>query len=299
MACMKNVLEEHASSPIAMAVDRNVKPRPNPKILRLISSTTLKNEVESWGKPRMPLRPPLYVPPDLAKGQLEGPTERKGSCIPANISRALKHPYGLRPAAEKGSQATVKINGPVGLAGCSQMGQDSITVSQKSPGCSPSLMIEGTRVSNEGTENGVNKAKPQLALQQGQGFFPPRAPLIRDPPPNPTIRTGITMEVPPGNMKMAGNERMAHVAFSMGGPWNPMDNWPRPITAPPNVSHLGWFPNGPCFIGPVPPNLHPFLNLPMPFPPHPMCRPPLFSYFGHFPPTGMQPHPYLNRENRS
>lgn len=282
-----------------MAVDGSVKPRPDPNILLQCSSTMLKEEVESWGKPRMPLRPPLYVPPDLARGQLEGPGERRGSCIPVDISRALKHPYGSPPAAAKGSLATAEVNSSVGLAGCSQMGQDSINVSQKFPGRSPSLKIQGTRVSNEGAESGVNKAKFHLALQQGQGFFPPRGPLIKDPPPIPTIRSGIMMQVPPGNMKMAGNERMAQVPFPMGGPWYPMDNWPRPITVPPSVSRLGWFTNGPCFIPPVPPSSHPFLNLPMPFPPPPMCRPPLLPYFGNFPSSELPPHPFLNRENKS
>ncbi|XP_005872822.1 PREDICTED: proline-rich protein 32 [Myotis brandtii] len=282
MACVENVLEGHASSSIAMTVDENVKPRPDPNKFLQCSSTMLKEEAESWGKPRRPLRPPLYVPPELTRGQLEGPRERRGSCIPVDTLRALQCPYWPPPAAAKGSLATAEVNSSVGLAGWGQMGQDSINVSQKFPGCSPSVMI-----SNEGAEGGVNKAKFHSVLQQGQGFFPPRGPLIKDPPPIPTVGSGIKMEEPPVNVKMAGNEKMPQAAFPLGGPWNPMYNCPRPIIMPASVAHVGWLTNGPCFIPSGPPSSYPFLNLP--FPPPPMYRPPLLPYFGNFPSSELPP----------
>ncbi|XP_036160423.1 proline-rich protein 32 [Myotis myotis] len=299
MACIENVLEEHASSLIAMTVDENVKPRPDPNKLLQRSSTMLKEEAESWGKPRRPLRPPLYVPPELTRGQLEGPRERRGSCIPVDTSRALQHPYWSPPAAAKGSLATAEVNSSVRLAGWGQMGHDPINVSQKFPGRSPSVMIEGTRISNEGAESGVNKAKFHSVLQQGQGFFPLRSPLTKDPPPIPTIRSGIKMEVPPVNVKMAGNEKMAQAAFPLGGPGNPMNNCPRPTIMPANVARVGWFTNGPCFMPPGPPSSHPLLNLPLSFSPPPMLRPPLRPYFGNFPSSELPSTPFLNRENKS
>lgn len=294
-------LEERASSPKATTADEDVKPRPDPNILLQRSHRVLKDEDESWGKPRMPLRPPLYVPPDLARGLPEGPKEKKGSCIPVDISRALKHPYGPPSAAAKGSLATAEVNSSVGLAGWGQMGQNSINVSQKFPGRSPSLMIEGTRISKEGAESDVNKAKFHLALPQDQGFFPPRGPLIKDPPPIPTIRSGLMVEVPPGNVKMADNERMPQVASPVGSSWNPMDSWPKPIIIPPSISRLGWFTSGPCFITSQSgsPSSHPLLNAPLPFSPPPNDHSSLFSYFDNFPSGEPPPPPFLNRDNES
>ena len=163
------------------------------------------DEVGSWGQPRLPLRLPFSLPRELAGEQLESIRERRGSSIPVDSSRALKHLDGPPPAVVKESLATAEVNSSEGMAVWKQMGQDSINVSPKFSSGSPSLMVGGARVSNEGTERAVNDANLHVASPQGQGFFTPRGPQVGGPPPIPIIRPGIMTEVPPGYVRMANN----------------------------------------------------------------------------------------------
>ncbi|XP_016052552.1 PREDICTED: proline-rich protein 32, partial [Miniopterus natalensis] len=260
-----------------------------------------RDRAATWGKPRLPLRRPFYVPPDLGREPLKGPwdRDRSVSCVPVDSPRALKLPHGPQPAAAKESPATAEANSSEGLAGWRQKGHDSTNVSPKFPGGPPSRMIQGAGVSTEGGDRGGSNAKFHGALPRGQGFFPLGGPELRGAPPVPAIRSGVMMELSPGNMRLPGNDGLAQVSFPPGGPWHPVDNWPRPITVPPGVARLGWLASGPpCFMPPGPPRTHPFLNIPMPFAPPAMYRPPLPSYFPNFPSSDMPPPASSNREKR-
>lgn len=256
------------------------------------------DEVGSWGQPRLPLRLPFSLPRELAGEQLESVRERRGSSIPVDSSRALKHLDGPPPAVVKESLATAEVNSSEGMAVWKQMGQDSINVSPKFSSGSPSLMVGGARVSNEGTERAVNDANLHVASPQGQGFFTPRGPQVGGPPPIPIIRPGIMTEVPPGYVRMANNERMAHVSSPMGSPWLPMENWPRPVIIPPGFNHVPSWPCAPGFIGPQFWSFNPVFNMPMHCVPAPINGPPPLPTFANFPPRNMLPPEFLNRENK-
>ncbi|CAD7690169.1 unnamed protein product [Nyctereutes procyonoides] len=231
------------------------------------SSSMPKGEVEPWGHHRVLLRPPLNVLTDLAREQLERPSETAGACIPVDSSRAHKHPYGPPPAVGEDSE---------GLAGWRLRGQDSINVSQEFSGSPPSLMIGGGK---------------------GQGFFPPRGLQLRAPPHIPTIRSGVMMELPLGNTRMASKERLAHVSFPQGGPRHPMENWPRSLPLSSSTPGLPSRPTAHCFISPRPLSFSPFLAMPIAFAPPLIFGPPLPSYFANLPSWGMPAPAPSNREN--
>lgn len=90
-------------------------------------------------------------------------------------------------------------------------------MSQEFSGSPPALMVGGPRVSSGGTERGGNNTRLYTALPRGQGFFPSRGPQVRGPPHIPIVRSGVMMELLPGNTRMAGKERLAHVSFRPGG----------------------------------------------------------------------------------
>ncbi|XP_006181510.1 proline-rich protein 32 [Camelus ferus] len=295
MACIENVLGGHAPSPLAAAADERGNRKPRADAPLQCPSALLKDDAESWGHPPGPLRPPFNVLGDLAREQLERRSERTASCIP--VDSVLKHPYGPPPAGAEESLATAEVNSSEGLAGRRQRGQDSINVSQEFSGGPPALMVGGTRVSSGGPERGGSNARLYVALPRGQGFFPPRGPQGRGPPHIPTMRSGIMMEVPLGNPRMAGKERLAHVSFPLGGPRQPAENWPRPL---PLSSSTPGFPScatAHCFVPPRPPSFSPFLAMPIAFAPPPIFGPPLPSYFAGFPSWGVPVPASSNREN--
>ncbi|XP_036897243.1 proline-rich protein 32 [Sturnira hondurensis] len=291
-------LEGHSSSPVAVTADENKNETPQPSVSLQLSSTMLMDKVGSWGQPRLPLRLPFSLPPELAREQLESLWEKRGSNIPVDSSRALKHPEGPPPAVVKESLATAEVNSSEGLAVWKQMGQDSINISPKFSSSSPSLMVGGAGVSNENMERGVNNANVHVALPQGQGFFPLRCPQVRGPPGIPTIRSGIMTEAPPGYLRMPNNERMAHVSFPTGSPWLSMENWQRPVIIPPGIAPLPSWPSAPGFICPLFWSFNPFLNMPMRFAPAPINGSPPLPTFAHFPPRNMIPPASFIRENK-
>ncbi|KAM5290986.1 proline-rich protein 32 [Glossophaga mutica] len=283
---------------MCVTADENKNETPRPNVSLQYPSTVPMDEVGSWGQPRLPLRLPFSLPPELAREQLESLCERGGSNIPVDSSRALKHRDGPPPAVVKESLATAEVNSSEGLEVWKQMGQDSINVSPKFSSGPPSLMVGGAGGSNEGTERGVNNAHFLVDSPQGQVFFPLRGPQVGGPPPIPTIRSGIITEVPPGYVRMASNERMAHVSFPMGSPWLPVENWPRPIIIPPGIAPLPSWPCAPGFICPRFGNFNPFLNMPMHFVPAPINGPPPLPTFANFPPRNMLPPASFIRENK-
>ncbi|XP_014719380.3 proline-rich protein 32 [Equus asinus] len=299
MACIENVLAGHVPSPIVVAADEHGNQELHPNLPLHCPSSMLKDDAESWGHPLVSLRPPFSVLADLTGEQLKRPSERTGSCIPvdSSSSRALKHPYGPPPAVAEESLATVEVNSSEGLAGRRQRGQDSINVSQEFSGSPPALMIGGTRVSNGGTERVGNNARLHAAMPRGQRFFPPRGSQVRGPPHIPTVRSGIMMELPPGNLRLAGKERLAHVSFPLGGPRHCVENWPRPIPLSSSTPSLPSCATAHCFIPPRPPSFNPFLAMPIAFAPPPIFGPPLPSYFANFPSWGMPAPASSNREN--
>ncbi|XP_053518297.1 proline-rich protein 32 [Artibeus jamaicensis] len=291
-------LEGHSSSPVAVTADENKNETQQPNVSLQLSSTMLMDEVGSWGQPRLPLRLPFSLPPELVREQLESLWEKRGSSIPVDSSRALKHPEGPPPAVVKESLATAKVNSSEGLAVWKKMGQNSINVIPKFSSTPPSLMVGGAGVSNENTERGVNNANFPVALPQGQGFFPPKCPQVGDPPPIPTIRSGIMMQVPPGYVRMPNNGRMAHVSFPTGSPGLPMENWSRPAIIPPGIAPLPSWPCAPGFICPLFWNFNPFLNMPVRFVPAPINGSPHLPTFANFPPRNMLPPASFIRENK-
>ncbi|CAD7666802.1 unnamed protein product [Nyctereutes procyonoides] len=298
MACIENVLGGHAPSPSGVVANECGIREPHPDDVSLPCSSSMpKGDVEPWGHHRVLLRPPLTVLTDLAREQLERPSETAGACIPVDSSRAHKHPYGPPPAVAEESLATAEVNSSEGLAGWRLRGQDSINVSQEFSGSPPALMIGGARVSSGGTERGGNNARLYMALPRGQGFFPPRGPQIRGPPHIPTIRSGVMMELPLGNTRMTSKERLAHVSFPQGGPRHPVENWPRSLPLSSSTPGLPSHPTAHCFISPRPPSFSPFLAMPIAFAPPPIFGPPLPSYFANFPSWGMPAPAPSNREN--
>ncbi|XP_039078988.1 proline-rich protein 32 [Hyaena hyaena] len=300
MACIENVLGRHAPSPKGVIADECGIREPNPDDVSLqCPSSVPKDDAEPWGHHRVLLRPQLNVLTNLAREQLEleRPSEIAGTCIPVDSSRAHKHPYGPPPAVAEESLATAEVNSSEGLAGWRLRGQDSINVSQEFSGSTPALMTGGARVSSGGTERGGNNARLYVALSRGQGYFPPRGLQVRGPPHIPTVRSGVMMELPPGNTRMTGKERLAHVSFPPGGPRHPVENWPRPLPLSSSTSGLPSHPTAHCFIPPRSPSFSPFLSMPIAFAPPPIFSPPLPSYFANFPSWGMPAPAPSNREN--
>ncbi|KAB0372274.1 hypothetical protein FD755_016066 [Muntiacus reevesi] len=288
MACIENVLGGHAPSPTAVAAAENGNREPQPGL----PLQCLKDDAGSWGHPR------VKVLSDLARERLECPSERTGSCIPVEGSRALKPPYGPPPAVAEEPLATGEVNTSEGPAGWRQRGQDFVNnVSQEFSGSPPALMVVGTKISNGGTERGGSNAGLYVALPRGQGFFPSRGPQVRGPPHISTLRSGIMMELPPGNTKVTGRERLAHVSFPLGGPWHPVENWPRPLPLASSTAGLPSCATAHCFIPPRPPSFNPFLAMPIAFAPPPIFGPPLPSCFADFPSWGMPATASSNREN--
>ncbi|XP_014942028.2 proline-rich protein 32 isoform X1 [Acinonyx jubatus] len=298
MACIENVLGGHAPSPRGVVAEECGirEPRPDDMSLQYPSSLP-KDDAEPLGHHRVLLRPPLNVLTDLAREQLERPFHIAGACIPVDSSRSHKHPCGSPPAVVEESLATAEVNSSEGLAGWRLRGEDSINVSQDFSGSTPPLMIGGARVSSGGTERGGNNARLYVALPQGQGFFPSRGPQVRDPLHIPTVRSGVIMELPSGNTRMTGKERLAHVSFPPGGLRHPVENWPRPLPLSSSTPGLPSRPTAHCFIPPRPPSFSPFLAMPIAFAPPPIFGPPLPSYFANFPSWGMPAPAPSNREN--
>ncbi|XP_057574804.1 proline-rich protein 32 [Hippopotamus amphibius kiboko] len=297
MACIENVLGGHAGSPTAVAADAHGNREPRRAMPLQCPSSMQKDDAESQGHPRVPLRPPFNVLTDLAREQLERPSERTGSCIPVDGLRTLKPPYGPPPAVAEESLATAEVNSSEGLVGRRLRGQDSINVSREFSGGPPALMVGGTRVSNGGTERGGSNARLYMTLPRGQGFFPSRGPQVRVPPHIPTLRSGIMMEVPPGSTRGTGKERLARVSFPLGGPQQPVETWPRPMALSSSTASLPSCTTAHCFIPPRPPSFNPFLAMPIAFAPPPIFGPPLPSYFANFPSWGMPAPASSNREN--
>ncbi|XP_062940487.1 proline-rich protein 32 [Cynocephalus volans] len=298
MACIENVLGGHGRSPIVVAVDKNGNRELRHDISLQCPSSMPKDDVESWGHPHVPLSPPFSMLTDLSREQLEHPSERKESCVPVDSSRALTHPYGPPPAVVEESLATAEVNSSEGLAGWRQKGQNSINVSREVSGGPPAFMVGGTRVINGGTEIGGNNARLYVALPRSKGFFPPRGPQVRGPLHIPTLRSGIMMEVPPGNTRMVCKGRLAHVSFPLGSPRHPVDNWPTPM--PVVSSSTAGLPScfaAHCFIPPRPPSFNPFLSMPIAFVPPQIFGPPLPSYFAHLCPGGMPAPACSNKEH--
>ncbi|ELV11978.1 hypothetical protein TREES_T100017358 [Tupaia chinensis] len=252
-----------------------------------------KDDAEAWGQPRIPLRPPFSVRTHLKIEQLEHPSEKIGSCIPVLSSRPLRQPYGPPPAVAEESLATVKVNSSKVLPGQKQKGQDSINVSLEVSGGFPALMVGGTSVINE---KGGNNARLYVPLPQGKGVFSPRGPQVRGPPHIPTLRSGVMMEVAPGNTRMACQARLAHVSFPLGSPWHPMDNWPRPVPMTSGSSGVSSCSTAHCFLPPQAPSFNPFLAMPIAFAPPLIFGPPL-PYFTHFLSRGMPAPVPSNRDH--
>ncbi|XP_022374328.1 proline-rich protein 32 [Enhydra lutris kenyoni] len=296
MACIENVLGGHAPSPNgAIANECGMREsRPDDMSLQRPSSMP-KDDEEAWGHHWVLLRAPVSVLTDLAREQLERPSETAGACIPVNSSRAHKHPYGPPPVVMEESLATTEVNSSEGLAGWRLREQDSINVSQEFSGSPPALMIGGARVSSGDTQRGGNNAKLYLVLP-GQGFFPSRGLQVRGPPHIPTVRSGVMMELPPGNTRMASKERLAHVSFPPEGPQHPVENWPKPLPLSSSTPGLPSHPTAHCFISPRPPSFSPFLAIPIAFAPPPIFGPTLPSYLANFPSWGMPAPELSNRE---
>ncbi|KAM5195890.1 LOW QUALITY PROTEIN: proline-rich protein 32 [Hipposideros larvatus] len=267
-----------APSPIAVPADENGKQEPchNAPLQCLKDGGVL-------GHPPVLLRPPFSVLTVWAREELDRPCERTRTRTPVYSARGLKQP-GSPPVVEEESLATAEVNSSKGLAGWRQMGQHSINVSQEFTDSLPAL-IEGTRVSNVGTETGGNNASFYVDLP-GQGFFPPRDPHVRGLLRIPTTRSGTIMELPPGNTRMASNERLAPVSFSLGVR-NPVGYWSRPISLSSCTSGLPACTTAHCFIPPQPLSFNPFLTMPTAFASPVVFSPPVSFYFASFLSWGM------------
>ncbi|PNJ74171.1 PRR32 isoform 1 [Pongo abelii] len=297
MACIENVLGGHAPSPLVVSADENGNQELHHDVPLQCLSSKPEDDAEPWGQPQVPLRPSINVLTDVDSKQLEWPSERTGSCIPLHSLRAHRHPYGPPPAVEEESLATAVVNSSDVLAGWRQEGQDAINVSCEVSGGPPALIVGGTKVNNGGTERGSNNARLYVALPRGKGFFPPRGPQVRGPSHIRTLRSGIVMEVPPGNTRIACRGKLAHVSFPLRGPCHPMHNWPRPIPLSSSTPDLPSCSTAHCFIPPRPLIFNPFLAMPLPFAPPLIFGPPLPSYFAHFHSGGMPAPASPNREH--
>uniref|UniRef100_A0A8D2B9I4 Proline rich 32 n=1 Tax=Sciurus vulgaris TaxID=55149 RepID=A0A8D2B9I4_SCIVU len=293
MACTQNVLGGHGPSPAVVAVHKNGNKDLCPDVPLQCPNSMQKNDEDgaaNWDHPHIPLRPPFNMLTELTGDQLKGPDDRTGSGIP-DLSRAVRQPYVLPPAVAVESLVTEGVNSSEGLPSWRLKGHDSINVSQKVSGSFPALVVGGTRVSSVGSERGGNTAKSLPALPRGQGFFPLRGPQVRGPSFVPALRSGIMMEVPLGNTRVAcNNGRLAHVSFPPVGPRHPR---PMPMSSsvpglPCSTAH--------CFIPAPPPSFNPFFIKPIVFAPPPVFGPPLSPYFAHLH-SGRMPFPAsLNKE---
>ncbi|XP_004587732.2 proline-rich protein 32 [Ochotona princeps] len=298
MACIENVtLGKHTTSPIVVAMDKNESQELHRDMSKQCLSSLLKEDAEVWGHAHVPLRPSFNVLTPLTREQLELPSELAGACIPVDSSRALRQSYRPPPAAAEEYLATAEINSREGLAGRRQKDQDSINVSRDVSGSPLSLMEGGPRVSNGGVERGGHNARFYVTLPRGTGLFVRRGPQIRRPPHIPTLRSGIMMEVSPGNPRIACQGRLAQVSFPPGGPQHPVDRWQRPIPLSSSTPRLSPPRTAPCFAPFQFLSFNPFLTIPIAFAPPPIFAPPLPSYFAHFYSGGMLSASSSNREH--
>ncbi|EDL29048.1 proline-rich protein 32 [Mus musculus] len=284
MACTENGLAGHSHSPIIVPVDKNRSKETCHNVqLRSLSSMLKDDEDDAdvWTRPPVSLRPPFNVP-------------RTGARIPQN-PRAPRHPLTLTPAIEEESLATAEINSSEGLESQSQKGHDSINMSQEFSGSPMALMIGGPRVGSRVLERSGNNSKPYIPVPRSQGFFPPRGSQSRGPPYIPTLRSGIMMEVTPGNARMANRGNMAHVSFPLGSPRHPMDNWQQSPSLPlsPSITGLPCS-SAHCFLPPQAPAFNPFPVMPTAFASPLRFGPPLLPYVFHYNTGAMYPPPYLN-----
>lgn len=240
-----------------------------------------EDDVEIWAPPSVSLRHHIAVP-------------RAGARIPEN-PRALRYPFALTPAIEEEFLATAEVNSSKGLESQSKKGYDSINMSQEVSASPMTLMIGGPRVGSGALEKSGSSSKLYMPVPRPQGLFPPRGPQSRGPPYVPTLRSGIMMEVTPGNGRMAYKGRLAHVSFPLGSPRHPMDNWQQrpPLHLSTNVPGLHCS-TAHCFMPPQSPAFNPFPVMPTPFASPLGFGSPLFPYFFHFNTRAMHLPPYLN-----
>lgn len=272
----------HGSSSIMVPVDKNGSREAHHNVPLQCLNYMLKDDeddAEIWGHPPVSLRPPFT----LARG---------GDRIPEN-PRALRYPFTLTPAIEEEFLATAEVNSSEGLESQSKKGHDSINMSQEVSESPMALMIGGPRVGSGVLERNGNSSKPYMPVPRSQEFYPPRGPQTRGPPYVPTLRSGIMMEVTPGNGRMSYKGSLAHVSFPLGSPRHPMDNWQqRPLHLSSSVPGLPC-PTAHCFMPPQPPAFSPFPVMPTPFA-SPLGFGPPLPYFFHYNTRAMYPPPYLN-----
>ncbi|XP_031229500.1 proline-rich protein 32 isoform X2 [Mastomys coucha] len=239
------------------------------------------DDADACARPPVSLRPPFTVPRTEAR-------------IPQN-PRAPRHPFTLTPAIEEESLATAKINSSEGLESQSQKGHDSINMSQEVSGSPMALKIGGPRVGSRVLERSGNNSKPYIPVPRAQGFFPPRGSQSRAPPYIPTLRSGIMMEVTPGNARMANRGNIAHVSFPLGSPRHPMDNWQQRSSLPLSPSFTGLpCSTAHCFLPPQAPAFNPFPVMPTAFGSPLGFGPPLLPYFFHYNTGAIYSPLYLN-----
>ncbi|KAL1766019.1 hypothetical protein HispidOSU_000547, partial [Sigmodon hispidus] len=219
---------------------------------------------------------------------------RTGARIPENPG-AMRYPFTLTPAVEEESLATAKVNSSEGLESQSKKGHDSINMPQEVSGSPKALRVGGPKVDSWGFERSGNSPKPYIPVPRSQGFFPPTGPQSRGPPYLPTLRSGIMMEVTPGNGRMAYRGSLAHVSFPLGSSRHPMDSWQQrpPIRLSSSIAGLVCS-TAHCFMPPQPPAFNPFPVIPTPFPSPLGFVPPLLPYFFHYNIRAMHPSPYLH-----
>lgn len=283
MACTENGLGGHSRSSIMVPVDKNGSRETHHNVqLRCLSSMLKDDEDDAdvWPHPPVSLRPSFTMP-------------RTGARIPEN-PRALRHPFTLAPATEEESLATAEINSSEGQESQSQKGHDSINMSQD-VSASPMALMIGGRVGSGILERSGNNSKPYIPVPRANGFFPPRGSQSRGPPYIPTLRSGIMMEVTPGNARMAYKGNLAHVSFPLGSPRHPMDNWQQrpPLPLSTNITGLPCS-TAHCFLPPQAPAFNLFPVMPTAFASPLGFGPPLLPYFFHYNTGAIYPPPYLN-----
>ncbi|XP_057617176.1 proline-rich protein 32 [Chionomys nivalis] len=282
MACTENGLEGHSRSSIMVPVDKNGSRETCHNVPLRCLNYMLKDDEDDadiWGHPPVSLRPPFTV-------------ARAGVRIPEN-PRARRYPFTLTPAIEEESLATAEVNSSEGLESQSKKGHDSINMSQEISGSPMTLMIRGPRDGSGVLERSANSSKQYMPVPRFQEFFPPRGPQTRGPPYVPTLRSGIMMEVTPGNGRRSYKGNLARVSFPLGSPRHPMDNWlQRPLHLSTNVPGLPCS-TAHCFMPPQPPAFSPFPVMPTPFA-SPLGFGPPLPYFFHYNTRVRHPPPYLN-----
>ncbi|CAH6779958.1 proline-rich protein 32 [Phodopus roborovskii] len=283
MACTENGLGGDSRSYIMVPADKNRNRETSHNVpLGCLNSMLNDDEddAEIWACPTVSRRPSFTVP-------------RAGARIPENL-RALRYPFTLTPAIEEESLATAEVNSSKGLESQSKKGHDSINMSQEVSASPMALMIRGPRVGSGALERSGSSSKLYMPVPRSQGFFPPRGPQSRGPPYVPTLRSGIMMEVTPGNGRMAYKGTLAHVSFPLGSPRHPMENWQQRPPLHLSTSIQGLPCSSHCFMPSQPPAFNPFPVMPTPFASPLGFGPPLLPYFFHFKTRAMHPPPYLN-----